>query len=280
MTNSPEKRSFPARIHPILAREAPTGVVIRRGPAREVAVLGWDRKTDEFSLGQWMRGRIYERRCDLSPDGKFLIYFAMGTPRTPKAKATWTAISRAPYLKAEAFWSKGDAWNGGGMFLSADRFWLNRSCTETLMWNDTRLTEVDGYPWEESFGGECPSVYYHRLQRDGWVLKKAGPGRGGQVTTFEKKLEGHWVLRKRAYATTLTKPGTGCYFDEHDLVNARSGEVLEHPDWEWADYDGGRLVWAEKGCLYAGSIGDEGVTDQRMLFDFTPLRFEKLVAPY
>lgn len=283
MTTDPEKPaqpSFPARIHPILARESPTGVVIRRGPAREVAVIGWDRKTDEFAVGQWMRGRIYERRCDLSPDGKHLIYFAMGTPRTPETRATWTAISRAPYLKAVAFWSKGDAWNGGGMFLSNDRVWLNRSCTETLMWNETTLQEETAFPWTESFGGECPSVYYHRLQRDGWVLKNAGPGRGGTVTTFEKRLAGHWVLRKRAFATTLTKPGTGCYFDEHALVNARTAAVLKRPDWEWADYDGSRLMWAENGRLYAGSMDGEGVTGTKMLFDFTPVRFEKLVAPY
>jgi cytochrome bd-type quinol oxidase subunit 2 len=28
-------------------------------------------------VGQWLKGRIYERRSDLSPDGKHLIYFAM-----------------------------------------------------------------------------------------------------------------------------------------------------------------------------------------------------------
>jgi hypothetical protein len=90
----------------------------------------------------------------------------------------------------------------------------------------------------------------------------------------------HWILRKRAFATTLTKPGTGCYFDEHQLVNSRTGTVQEHPGWEWAEYDGTRLMWAETGCLYAGSIDGDGVTGLEMLFDFTPLRFERLVAPY
>jgi hypothetical protein len=167
MTGIPAPRQFPARIHPILARDAPNGVILRRGPARQVAVVGWDRTTDEFRAGQWLAGRIYERRCDLSPDGKHLLYFAVGTPRSPQSKPSWTAISKAPYLKAVAFWSKGDAWNGGGMFLSNDRFWLNRSCTEALMWNDSGLTEAPGYPWRESFGGEFPGVYYHRLQRGG-----------------------------------------------------------------------------------------------------------------
>ena len=63
------KFSFPARVHVILARNADYGIIIRRGPSKTVCTIGWDRKRDRFEVGQWMRGRIYERRCDLSPDG-------------------------------------------------------------------------------------------------------------------------------------------------------------------------------------------------------------------
>ena len=66
----------PARLHVILAREAPLAVVIRRGPAKQVCTVLWNRRTDEFTLGQWLKGRIYEDRCDLSPDGRYFIYFA------------------------------------------------------------------------------------------------------------------------------------------------------------------------------------------------------------
>ena len=69
----------PARLHVLLAREAPYAVVIRRGPAKQVCTVGWDRSTDAFTLGQWFKGRIYERRSDLSPDGKHLIYFALSS---------------------------------------------------------------------------------------------------------------------------------------------------------------------------------------------------------
>lgn len=83
------------------------------------------------------------------------------------------------------------------MFLSSGAYWLNRSCTETLKWDHTGLEQQADYPWHESYGGECPSVYYLRLQRDGWALKQSAPGRGGTVSTFDKPLEGHWTLRKR-----------------------------------------------------------------------------------
>src|SRR5688572_2426031 len=68
--------TFPARLHVLLAREAAYAIVFRRGPSKEVCTIGWNRATDEFSVGQWLKGRIYERRADLSPDGKLLIYFA------------------------------------------------------------------------------------------------------------------------------------------------------------------------------------------------------------
>lgn len=68
---------FAPRLHVLLARDAPLGLVIRRGPSKHVATLLWDRRKDTFQLGQWLNGRIYERRSDLSPDGKHFIYFAM-----------------------------------------------------------------------------------------------------------------------------------------------------------------------------------------------------------
>lgn len=64
-------------------------------------------------MGQWFKGRIYERRCDLSPSGEKLIYFA-AKYRSPLY--TWTAVSRPPFLTALLLWPKGDAWGGGGLF--------------------------------------------------------------------------------------------------------------------------------------------------------------------
>jgi hypothetical protein len=107
---------FAARIHVLLASGAPVGLVIRRGPSKSVATLLWNRKNDEFQLGQWLKGRIYERRSDLSPDGKHFLYFAMNGKWQKEAHGSWTAISRAPFLKALAIFPKGDCWNGGGLW--------------------------------------------------------------------------------------------------------------------------------------------------------------------
>ena len=60
----------------LLAREANTGVILRRGPTEWWHVTLWDTRRDIFESGQWFRGRIYPEKCDVSPDGNLLIYFA------------------------------------------------------------------------------------------------------------------------------------------------------------------------------------------------------------
>src|SRR5258706_7548419 len=119
------RSEFPARLHVLLASKAPLGLVFRRGPANAVCTGGWNRARDEFQLGQWLRGRIYERRSDLSPDGRHLIYFAMNGRWSSETRGSWTAISRPPWLKAIALFGKGDCWNCGGVFTSPTRYLLH-----------------------------------------------------------------------------------------------------------------------------------------------------------
>jgi hypothetical protein len=57
----------------------------------------WDRQRDTLKLGQWMRGRIYERRCDLSPKGAHLLYFAMnGQPQRCRGRESIFEFSAKP----------------------------------------------------------------------------------------------------------------------------------------------------------------------------------------
>src|SRR5436190_13778779 len=87
----------------------------------------WDRRRDTCRVGQWLKGRIYERLSDLSPDGKHFLYFALNGKWQSESRGSWTAISRAPYLKALAFFPAGDTWGGGGLFTTAHSYWLNGS---------------------------------------------------------------------------------------------------------------------------------------------------------
>jgi hypothetical protein len=273
-------RAF-ARIHVLLAREEPLGVVIRRGPSKQVCTVQWNRRDDDFQVGQWLRGRIYERRSDLSPDGKHLIYFAMNGKWSSESRGSWTAISRAPYLKAVTFFPKGDCWLGGGLFTGNRSYWLNGGDCHSEPGNTDYLERDLEFRPSGAVGGECLSVYYPRLLRDGWTLiERVSLAKWKDFDVFEKSLDAGWVLRKIAHAEIGAPAGKSCYWDEHELLHPPSGKRVSYPDWEWAEVDGKRLVWAENGKLFAGRIGDEGLTAKAQLFDFNTMSFQRIQAPY
>ena len=101
------------RLFGLVARDARTAVVLRRGPSKHVRMLLWDLATDEITPGQWLAGRVYDPRCGVSPDGQLVVYFAgkFGTKLR-----TFTAVSRPPYFTALALWPEGSTWGGGGFF--------------------------------------------------------------------------------------------------------------------------------------------------------------------
>lgn len=272
-----KNKQFPARLHVLLARDAKVGLIIRRGPSKSVCTIGWDRKLGKFKLGQWMRGRIYERRCDLSPDGHLFIYFAMNGHWDSETKGSWTAISRAPYLKAISLYAKGDCWHGGGLFLADHEFWLNDGHGHVqLTASNKLLRNPDGRP-PDYFGGECLTVYYNRLQRDGWVMRKE-EYQGAAL--FEKALPKSWTLRKLAFAEIGAPPGRGCYWDAHELWQKATNTTLVFPEWEWADYADGRLYFAVAGQLWMAQLGRGKLTNEKLLHDFNDMEFQAIAAPY
>lgn len=277
------KVAFPPRLHVILASVKSVGVVFRRGPSKEVATFLWDRKTDEFSLGQWLKGRIYERRADISPDGDKMIYFAMNGKWDSEARGSWTAVSKVPFLKALDLHAKGDCWEGGGLFLNDQSYWLNDRYFDeryTLKSLSGLACDSSARP-EQHFGSECTGVYYPRLLRDGWQLvEKSGPHLDSQ-TIFEKPLAHSWTLRKVAHEQIDAPVGKGVYWDEHEIINKHTGARQRFPDWEWAEWEQESLVWAELGKLYRARIVSEAVLGEaKLLHDFKDYHFEPLVAPY
>lgn len=269
--------AFPARLHVLLARESKVALVIRRGPSKSVCTVLWNRERDTFKLGQWLRGRIYERRTDLSPDGKHFIYFAMNGRWESETEGSWTAISRVPHLKAVTLFAKGDCWFGGGLFLSDKEYWLNDDGRHRILKDSHEVRRNPSHRPQGYYGGECPNVYYNRLQRDGWILKSEDTH--GAVI-FEKKLPKSWILRKLAFAETGAPTGRGCYWDGHELEQVSTGTRLVFPEWEWADFDRGRVVWTANGQLRAARLASKKLAGEKLLRDFNDMKFKALAAPY
>lgn len=329
---------IPARLHVILAREAPKAVVFRRGPSGQVCTLGWDLETDTFTMGQWLKGRIYEYRSDLSPDGELMIYFATDYRRpdtiqqyaeklreekfgprdggpsdwknisrqvqensrqmeeinrtnsaeldrfaaTPEASSpSWTAISRAPYLKALDLWFNGTAWNGGGLFLNDRKVWLNAPAPGIATLRrarfDCKLDVSQDFPFDTYYGGECPGVYFHRLVRDGWT----GKHQSENSIVYEKPLSFGWALQKLFVNGRPGNEGYGCYWERHRIINPARQLKVDGSGWRWADYDAprNRILYTKNGALFALPVAaDFGMPV--MLRNFNDMKFEAVRAPY
>ncbi len=89
-----------------------------RGPSAWYHVIQWDTRRDSFVHGAWIKGRIYEEKCDVSPNGRLLLYFVhQGSRSGTIFTHAWTGISRVPWLKALTIWPQRTTYGGGGRFI-------------------------------------------------------------------------------------------------------------------------------------------------------------------
>ncbi len=111
--------------HVLLARKAPIAVIFYRKSRLTTYCLQLDYEKrkggyrEKLIKGSRFYGRIFPERCDLSPDGGLMVYFAMRGKRTNGRSdpATWTALCTPPWLTAHLFYPNGSTWGGGGVFL-------------------------------------------------------------------------------------------------------------------------------------------------------------------
>jgi hypothetical protein len=295
-----------ARISALIARARPIAVVFRRGPSNQVRLIRWTLTNDRFQPGQWLKARIYPLRCDLSPDGELLCYFA-GNFRAPYA--TWTAISRPPYFTALALWRKGDAWGGGGLFDSRIRLRLNHRPVPYHKGRD-EMAVAEGFRLPKRFAveplgehagwGEDDPIHAMRLQRDGWLFVQEAQGikwegvdapvgataatpeivakpmntRSGLLYSLRVARHGRFERDGRSYVETAEIVGPG---PEQSTLRDL-GRI------DWADLDhNGDVLWAWAGKLWRlprpKRVADFATAAPRLLADFNDMRFEAIAPP-
>ena len=287
------------RLHVILARDGRSAVILRRGPSRLVQVLKWNLRTDSIEPGQWFKGRIYERRCDLSRDGELFVYFAA---KHAGPFGTWTAVSRPPYLTAIALWPKGDAWGGGGHFFDQRRLGLNHPANQMSLaagFAPRRSLQVQPIAVWAGRGEDLP-IEGFRDSRDGWEAIASGiSGKhqsGGRFAftmaaprISERPAPGRQAdeaLRLRRSLQGVGERG-GRWYVERFAIHRRDGALLlEIPGCCWADWaQNGDLLFAIDGRLYRHSgrktlrQSTDIVATAKLVADLTGNRFTTVVAP-
>ena len=118
-------KHYKSRIHLLVARHAPTVVILQRKRAKLFHIVVVDAKKRRVEEGSWFRGKLYMLRCDVSFDGKHMVYLAMGSKGT-----TWNGVCRLPWLSTLTEAENMGSWFGGGYFES-------NKVLRTNGWGDT-----------------------------------------------------------------------------------------------------------------------------------------------
>jgi hypothetical protein len=258
----------PARLFVLLAREAPVGVILRRGPSQWTQLIKWNTDTDAFEPGQWLKAQILTYSCDLSPNGKLLIYGAYrhGNSRfNPDIGDSWTAISKPPYFTALVlFYSP-----FGGYFVE-DNF-------------------VQGITYAHPNSSLGPlyiqgQVGYHNWQQhQGWQLVRAGQWKWPDASRL--KLDPPAIWQKYSIDYTLTMEylqdsrGYGDHY-RYTLTKHNSNHEVKLAKVRWADIDQhGRIILAKDGKLFTAAIRGEGELTLTELADFNANKPEQVKTP-
>lgn len=193
----------------------------------------WDLRAGIFTPGQWVAARIYERKCDLCPDGHRFIYSARGGGKDLRpSDSAYSAISNPPEFTAKSFWRFSTTYGGGGLFIDNRTFWcVGARCADALR-TEPGLKQIEAYQPD----GPAPQdrerqfdLIHWRLLRDGWVMD-------GPVYKLHRT---GWTLEK----------SFDPLFERH-LLHHEAGAIIDGETWEWATLFSDDLLYASAGGIW------------------------------
>lgn len=252
------KRSPPARIHLLPAKAAPYVVVFRRKPTDWTHLLRWNTETDQIEQGAWHFGTLYPKRSDVSFDGQWMVFLALGNKGD-----TWNGISRPPSLETVFEDTGFGTYQGGGYWEEPDYLRLNGwgpgyKYSPKLAAPQDIAARIESY--DEELGDQ--GVLYRRLARDGWVRCGENYGQVTELQTSEYALEcigdDGWKNQPTANHPTLRMQYTGY---RHGTLQFKFW-LEEMPDLidekaDWACWDSlGQLIYSSAGVLYKYKLCD------------------------
>ncbi len=212
----------------------------------------YDRENEKLILGSRFYGKFYPNRCDLSADGKYFLYFAMGqSQKEYKEKLyCWTAICKPPLLKANILFKHNDTWGGGGRFIDNKTIFIDSG-----MYPEFDLSK------EKRFD-QYKITYNGRIEDNGWASGKNWKlmeyqineklGDKYSIPKFWIKTNGKITLKRTLAYNTFLKVKDGKTQGSYDMysyvliIHKSNAEIplsTSQNNCLWADFDNyGRLV--------------------------------------
>ena len=261
-----EPRPAP-RIYCIPAASAPVVAVFRRGPTNWSHVGRWDLEKRRYDPGAWIRGRLFPRRSDLSPNGRWLCYFAHKPAATWGFGEAYVAVSRLPWLTALhavptcGTWTRGYHFTEDAGFADADRLRLPIPY-------GLRSTSVVQFAIERVHGWEEAADSPQRDPADAWDVKR-------NARVQKRQPGGDRLLRVESVGMAGGEFGVEQAVDGMRLrYGLESGGDLEPLDaLQWADWDaeGHMLAATRDGRIQIRRFDGDGI---ETLFEVDLTRFE------
>lgn len=276
------KQDVPPRVKGILAEKAKVGVLIRQGPHEWFQLILWNTETDEITRGQWVHHDVH--LCDVSPDGKLVVYFAHNWRRSKHA--AWVGVSRPPFFSVLVSWpATAGPGTGGGVFKDNRELLLGgclgpaESARKKIPLRASTGSLFDSWPkdWEgmkqyQWLGGDVV-----RLYRDHWNSLSEGPGAWWE----REAAKGAWALRMRRVTGESPFDGKLRALSGHEYAIHFDSKTQPMEGVEWADIDQRqRLVFTRAGKLFAAKVtGREGIVAEVELADFNGDKPERIAPP-
>ena len=246
--------SVPPRIYCIPATAAPVVAVFRRGPTNWSHVGRWDLGERRYEPGAWLGGRIFPRRSDLSPDGRFLCYFAHKPSATWEHGEAYVALSKVPWLTALYAFRICGTWTRGYYFTEAED---GETPAETKLPIPYGLRSI-------------PVVQFANERRRGWEEATDSPPRDPKDAWDERR---NARIQKRQpggdrllCAESLGRAG-GEFGVDQAVDGLRVGywlevngeiQLLNHLQWADWDREGHLLVATRSGKLQVWKLDGDG----------------------
>jgi hypothetical protein len=213
-----------SRLHLLAAKEAPIVVILQRKRAKLFHIITVDTEKHWVKEGSWFRGRLYEMKCDVSFDGEFMVYLAIG--KGSGKFTSWSGLCRLPWLKALVeSETPGSNWGGG--------YFTDRKVLITNGWE--KVSPAADVPFTLTpgpltyFAAENRGILHEKFERDGFT-RIGNEGWGKRPSRHHPELKVHYLSNVDGdkFAFSLDK--------RPDLVEGAS----------WATWDSGENLWVAK----------------------------------